>query len=137
MRSRRDWSELMDNLIYTRERPVPLNFEDMNRIEEWTAYLAEYLRSLGYEVYVKTVAWEMKSIPWRREVDRMRRNIIKLHKAFVLLPDWREISFTHSLDFEQANAMEWDLQTIYNWLAKTVASFWYSDEFYSGEGVIA
>lgn len=127
----------MEQLIFDRERPVPLNFEDLNRIETWTQYLAGYLRSLGYEVYVQTRTWEMKSIPWRREIDRIRRNIIRLHAAFVLLPDWRDISFTNSLDFEQVNVLEWDLQTIYNWLSHMVARFWQSGEFFAGEGVFA
>ena len=29
----------MDSLIYNRESPVPLNFEDLNRIESWTQML--------------------------------------------------------------------------------------------------
>ncbi|MDD4688317.1 MAG: hypothetical protein PHE51_01035 [Eubacteriales bacterium] len=123
----------MDNLIFDRERPVPLNFEDLNRIESWTQYLYEYLRSLGYVISVHTTTWEIKSIPWRAEIDRVRQNIITLHETFILLPDWREISFTNSLDFEQVNVLEWDLQLIYNWLSRMVSAFWYSGELYSGE----
>jgi len=123
----------VEQLMFDRERPVLLNFEDLNRIETWTQYLSDYLQSLGYIVYIQTKTWEMKSIPWKSEINRIRSNIITLHETFILLPDWRDISFTNSLDFDQVNVMEWDLQIIYNWISSMVAAFWYSGELYSGE----
>lgn len=123
----------MDILIFNRKRPVPLNFEDLNRIESWTDYLFNYLRALGYVVYVQTKTWEINSIPWKAEIDRIRNNIITLHNTFHALPEWREISFTNSLNFDQVNIMEWDLHTINTWLSKMVAIFCYSGEPYSGE----
>ncbi len=123
----------MEQLIFNREHPVPLNTEDLNRIETWTDFLCNYLLSLGYVVHVQTNTWEMKSIPWKSEIDRIRRNIVTLYNTFHTLPDWRDITFTQSLDFDQVNAMEWDLQTIYTWLSKMAAAFLYSGELYSGE----
>lgn len=127
----------MDNLIYNRTTATFFNAEDLNRIEEWTQMLTSYLDSLGYSVVVKTRRWQQSDIPWQDEIDRIRTNIKKLYDGYHYLPDWKEITFTNSLDFTQANVLEWDLNAIYTWLNRMVSIFWHSAEFYSGEGGIA
>ena len=127
----------MEELQYKRESAVHLNYEDLNRIEDWTRYLAGLLSARGYEVFVKTKVWSMKSITYRKEIDRIRKNVDRLHWGFYILPDWREITYTNSLDFVQVNTLEWDLKTIYTWLSRMVAAFCHLGEFYAGEGVIA
>ena len=127
----------MESLNFTRERAVPLNIEDLNRIEEWTEYLRDFLLSYGYYPVVHTRRWLQKDIPWQSEIDRIRRNIQKLYEAFVYLPEWKEITYTNSLNFEQVNVLEWDLQTIYEWLCRMVSIFCHSNEIYTGEGGIA
>ena len=127
----------MEELQYKRESAVPLNYEDLNRIEDWTRYLAGFLNTRGYEVFVKVKVWSMKSIPYRKEIDRIRKNIDRLHRGFYSLPGWQEITYTNSLDFVQVNTLEWDLKTIYTWLSRMVAAFCHLGEFYAGEGVIA
>ena len=108
----------MDSLIYNREAPVPLNYEDLNRIESWTQMLSDYLNAYDYS-------------------DRIRKNIEKLYKAFHYLPEWKQITYTNSFDYHQVNVLEWDLQTIYTWLNRMVSIFWYSAEFSCNEGGIA
>ena len=119
----------MDNLIYNRENPVPLNFEDLNRIEEWTQMLSKYLNTYDYDVVVQTRQWSQADIPWQDEIDRIRRNVEKLYKAFHYLPEWKEITYTNSFDYHQVNALEWDLNTIYTWLNRMTSIFWNSAEF--------
>lgn len=123
----------MDNLIFDRSAPVAQNAADWNRLETWTAYLAAQLRSYGYSVTVQTRTWTRTDYPTRTEVDRIRRNVDALQAGFYSLPDWREIVYNNTLGYEQANALEWDLQSIYTWLQRMVASFWYSGEIYGGE----
>lgn len=123
----------MDNLIFDRSAPVAQNAADWNRLETWTAYLAAQLRSYGYSVTVQTREWTRTDYPTRTEVDRIRRNVDALQAGFYSLPDWREIVYNNTLGYEQANALEWDLQSIYTWLQRMVASFWYSGEIYGGE----
>lgn len=123
----------MDNLIFDRSAPVAQNAADWNRLETWTAYLAAQLRSYGYSVTVQTRTWTRTDYPTRGEVDRIRRNVDALQAGFYSLPDWREIVYNNTLGYEQANALEWDLQSIYTWLQRMVASFWYSGEIYGGE----
>lgn len=151
----------MDNLIWNHSKYEPWNASDFNRLEQWTAYLAAQLRGYGYAASVTPRAevpeqtyplydeaieaitgyytipahteWLMSDFPTRTEVDRIRRNVDALQNGFYSLPDWREIVYNNTLGYEQANALEWDLQAIYTWLQRMVASFWYSGEIYGGE----
>lgn len=110
-----------------------LNFVMLNRLETWTAYLAAQLRSYGYSVTVQTRTWTRTDYPTRTEVDRIRRNVDALQAGFYSLPDWREIVYNNTMHYTQANALEWDLHTIYVWLGRMVAAFMYSGEIYGGE----
>ena len=67
----------MEPLQYERTGAVFWNAGDLNRIEEWTAYLAGVLDSLGYQVLVRTRQWTAADIPWKPEIDRIRKNIQK------------------------------------------------------------
>ena len=60
-------------------------------------------------VRVRTHRWTAADIPWKPEIDRIRKNIQKLYAAYHYLPDFREITITGRMDFEQANVLEWDL----------------------------
>lgn len=77
--------------------------------------------------------WTREDFPTRREVDRIRRNVDALQAGFYSIPDWREIVYNNKLDFNQANAIEWDLDRIYVWLERMVAAFAYATEIYGGE----
>jgi hypothetical protein len=115
----------MDTLVYDRTavdvagetRKAYILASDLNRIEEWTRYLADLLHSYGYSVAVTTKTnWAVTDFPTPGELNRIRRNIDALQTGFYALPDWREIVDNNTLDFGQANVMEWDLQRIYDWL---------------------
>ena len=84
----------MEPLQYERTAAVFWNVGDLNRIEEWTAYLAGILDSLGYQVLVRTRRWTAADIPWKPEIDRIRKNIQKLYAAYHYLPDFREITIS-------------------------------------------
>lgn len=100
-----------------------LNFVMLNRLETWTTYLAAQLRGYGYAVTVATRTWTRTDYPTRGEVDRIRRNVDALQAGFYSLPDWREIVYDNTLGYDQANALEWDLQRLYDWLRAMVSSF--------------
>ena len=65
----------------------------------------------------------MSDFPYRSEIDRIRHNVDNLQQGFYSLPDWREIVYNNTIDFNQANALEWDLQTIDIWLQRMMAAF--------------
>ncbi len=107
----------------------------LNRLEQWTTYLAAQLRSYGYAVTVATRTWTRTDYPTRGEVDRIRRNVDALQAGFYSLLDWREIVYDNTLGYEQANALEWDLHALYVWLGRMIAHFDFlrSGEIYAGE----
>lgn len=111
----------MDNLIFDRTKPVWQNVADWNRIEQWIAYLAGQLHDCGYTVIVSTRTWTMTDFPNQSEIDRIRANIDALQTGFYSLPDWRDIMYNNTLDFNQCNAWEWDLQRINDWLSAMVS----------------
>lgn len=113
----------MTDLNWNHVATDPKNAEFYNRIEQWTTYLAAQLRSYGYQVPVQTRTWTREDYPTRSEVDRIRRNVDALQAGFYSLPDWREIVYNNTLGYEQANALEWDLQRLYDWLGAMVNSF--------------
>ena len=130
----------MQQLIYdrTEQNKGKLSAPMLNRIEDWTAYLAAVLAEYGYlaAVHVRQSAWHMTDIPTRGDIDRIRRNIDALQTGFYSLPDWREILYNNTLDYVQANALEWDLQRIYDWLESMVQSFRFrhADTFFMESG---
>ena len=111
-----------------------LNAEDLNRIEDNCAYLAGRLRAAGYLAELETKTdWTMADIPYREEIDRIRRNVDTLQVIFYSLPEWREIVYNNTMDFEQMNAMEWDLHLLDVWLSRMMAVYRYCGTFYCGE----
>lgn len=113
----------MTDLNWNHVATDPKNAEFYNRLETWTTYLAAQLRSYGYAVTVTTREWTRTDYPTRTEVDRIRRNVEALQQGFYNLPDWREIVYNNTLGYEQANALEWDLQRVYDWLRAMAGSF--------------
>lgn len=127
----------MEELNFSRTEAVSFNATDLNRIEEWTEALSGYLNSLGYSVKVFTKRWTQKDMPWKDEIDRIRENVEKLYNAFQYNPNWRKISYSGSLTYNEANDIEWDLNSVYIWLNRMAAVFIYSNDCYLNEGGIA
>lgn len=118
--------------ISRRTQKAYWNAEDVNRVESATGYLRDMLAIYGYSVAITTKTdWTMEDYPTRAEVDRIRANIDALQTGFYALPDWREIVYNNTLDFGQANAMEFDLQAAYVWLQRMIANL--EIELRSGE----
>lgn len=115
----------METLNWSHDAASAYNAADWNRLEQWTAYLAETLRGYGYAVTIEPrgAVWQEGDRLNREEVDRIRRNVDALQNGFYSLPDWREIVYNNTLDFGQCNALEWDLQRLYDWLGAMVNSF--------------
>lgn len=111
------------------------NAEDLNRIEDWTKWLADMLDYYGYppDVAFRDGPWVDSDLPTRTDIDRIRSNVDALQTGFASLPDWREIVYNNTMGWEQANAIEWDLSRIYVWLGRMVSAFWYAGEIYAGE----
>lgn len=115
----------MEALNWSHNAASPYNIEDWNRIEQWTEALADQLHTLGYvvEIHPRGAVWQEGDKLTLAEVDRIRRNVDALQAGFYSLPDWREIVYDNTLGYEQANALEWDLHALYDWLSAMVSSF--------------
>ena len=127
----------MQQLIYdrTEQDKGKLNAPMLTRIEAWTSYLSSVLEEHGYfaSIDMREEVWQMSDIPTYGDIDRIRRNVDALQAGFYSLPDWREIVHNNTMDYIQANALEWDLQILHDWLQRMCAAFAYSGEVYGGE----
>ena len=107
-------------------KPVDfLNFQDLNRIEEWNGKLVKDLQSRGYDVKYKKKAnpWNVKDIPTISDLNRIRQNIEWLKDGYFAIPKWRDMVFDATHDFERQNAMEWDLQQCHTWFQRMIQIF--------------
>lgn len=112
--------------VYNVPAKAYYNAVDLNRLEDWTGYLVRRLAQYGYLArgYIPYGrAWDMYDIPYRAQLDRIRRNIDALRDAFFAIPTWWEIIYNNTMDYQQANALEWDLQQVHDWLASMIAGF--------------
>lgn len=112
-----------------------MNAADLNRIEAWLKYAEAELRARGYYcgMRFRSSAWTMTDILYRSDLDRIRSNVNTLRNCIYAIPDWREIEISNTMSWQQMNATEWDIQTIFTWLEKVMAFLFYSGEIYSGE----
>ena len=111
------------NDITAKTEKAYYNAADLNRVELWTQYLAGLLHSYGYTVPVTVKTnWTVYDVPFLEDINRIRTNVDALQTGFYSLPDWREIVYNNTLDFNQANALEWDLNAIETWLNRMLAA---------------
>ena len=113
----------------------------LNLIESHTKTLRDLLRRYGYYVRLDSVKtdWTRTDVLTPAGLDRIRRNINALQDGFYSLPDWRELAQKflpdgrETLDAEQVNAKEYDLQALFVWIDRMAAAFCYAGEIYGGE----
>ena len=81
----------MENLIYDRTisditnktAKGYYNYNDINRIEEWSGYLRDILKDEGYSVtFTIKTNWAYGNMPNNNEMERIRQNIKKLMDGF-------------------------------------------------------
>lgn len=109
---------------------------DANRVEEWSAYLVQRLAEYGYIIPQDTHnTWALNNFVSRAEMDRIRTNVDNFRDNFFEMGNWREITYTSTLDFEQANTLEWDLNCVNIATEAIEGSWFYSGEFLAGEGI--
>ena len=114
--------------------PGALTYSTLNRIETWTQYLNNYLNECGYNSAINSIKtnWTSSDYFYPEDQNRIRSNIDALQNGFASLPDWKEITYTATMDYTQANAIEWDLSLIYLWLVRMTSYVIYSGETYCG-----
>lgn len=130
----------MEPLNYNHKPKDYYNFTDLNRVDDWTKYVHDKLYKLGYNAPISArAAWEYGDYPTVGEMARIRNNIDSLRNNFFSPPEWRELKPVYrddgreTINAQQVNAQEWDLQILNDMIDTMVASFPYAGEWNAGE----
>lgn len=125
-------------LLVLEEKGKPrLNWGDLDRIEINCRYIAEQLNLYGYKVTIITKTdWIMDDFPYQTQIKRIRDNINALISAYHKLINSPEIVYWNSLNWQDANSLEQNLENLNILLELMKQSFKYSGTFYSGQEVV-
>lgn len=130
----------MEQLNYNHKPKDYYNYTDLNRVDDWTKYVHDKLYKLGYNAPISTrAAWKYGDYPTVGEMARIRNNINSLRNHFFSPPEWRELKPVYrddgreTINAQQVNAQEWDLQILNDMIDTMVASFPYAGEWNAGE----
>lgn len=119
----------MEQLNYNHTAQEFWNYSDLNRVEEWTQYLCDRLNTYGYGVKIAPKTWSIGEYPTPTQLKRIRSNINALQDVWFAVPEWRELMAAHrpdgreTINAEQVNAQEWDLQQMHDYLQAMVKVF--------------
>lgn len=119
----------MEQLNYNHTAQEFWNYSDLNRVEEWTQYLCDRLNTYGYGVKIAPKTWSIGEYPTPTQLERIRSNINALQDVWFAVPEWRELMAAHrpdgreTINAEQVNAQEWDLQQMHDYLQAMVMVF--------------
>ena len=87
------------------------------------------LRDYGYISPIDFRKWSAGEYPTPTQLERIRSNINALQDAWFAVPEWRELMAVHrpdgfeTINAEQINAQEWDLQQMYDHLQAMIKVF--------------
>lgn len=117
------------------------NFDDLNRVENNTSYVAAFLRSIQYQIPTQTIVTnrDKTSIDFISGINRVENNIEQLKNAFVSPPGYQPkkiwtvgIGFNHN----DANRLESNLKLLYDWAHLAKDNLRYCGTFVCGGDVI-
>lgn len=121
-----------ENDIINKNKKSRYNYMDFNRVESWCRYISEILNLYSYPVDIITKTnYSRSNFPDELDLERIRQNVIALKQAYYSFTEIPE-----NLDYmtiEKANSIEKLLYEINMLIENMVASFNYSNTFYSGE----
>lgn len=106
-----------------------LNHDDLTRIERNCKILNDKLREYGYIAPIDFRKWAVGEYPTPTQLERIRSNINALQDVWFAVPEWRELMAAHrpdgreTINAEQVNAQEWDLQQMHDYLQAMVKVF--------------
>lgn len=117
------------------------NFQDLNRVEKNIQIVANYLKSIDYEIPLEDIVTnrDMMSIDFVSSINRIERNLDSIRKNMIIPPGYEEMKiWTNNMGFsyEDANRYEKNLELLYLWATRIYESYKYCGEFYCGEEVI-
>lgn len=117
------------------------NAEDLNRVEANTEFVAEYIKSLQYnvpELVIRTDR-DITSIDFISSINRLEQNIEALKNGFITPPGWQSKkvwTLGMGFDYNDANRLEKNLKLLYKWAQIAKENLIYCGTFSCGEDVI-
>lgn len=114
------------------------NADDMNRIEANTEIVANFLRSIGYNVpsMVHIKDRTKKSIDFISSINRIENNIEQIKNSFIAPPGYQEKdtwNVKRGFSYRDANRLENNLKLLYEWAIKVKENLKYCGTFACGE----
>lgn len=119
----------MEPLNYNHTAQEFWNYGDLNRVNEWTLYIKNQLSALGYNASIASRTWKAGDYPTPNKLATIRNNINALKNAWFTPEGWRELKKVtrddgrETINAEQVNAQEWDLQQMHDYLQAMVNAF--------------
>lgn len=110
-------------------------YRDLNRVEDAVQYVAERLHEFGYLPVVPHIqSWSVEDKPNEQDFIRYFGNVAMLRNAITV---WSSTpaapNSVNGFDVDKANALEQILVDVDQILNHIQASWFYSDDLYSGE----
>ena len=128
-------STVIDELITNRADGAVYNTTDLNRVGRAMYYVAERLRSCGFDVKVNPrTDWTRTDWPTPSAFIKYRKNLHKLHDTLVLFTTTPAVPADHDwLTPGEANDIEKILVDCEDMVERIMASYFYCGELYAGE----
>lgn len=128
---------ILDTLITNRGPGATYGWRDMNRVAEAMEYVAERLRSCGWNVVVTPRRFTRENFPSEAVFDYYLKQLRKLHDTltlFITTPPVPGINASRPyMTVQEANDIEKILLDIEDMVRRTEAAYYYSGDVFAGE----
>ena len=126
---------IIDTLITDRTQAGHYDITDLNRVGEAMYYIADRLRSCGWDIEVSPRTdwvWTDRATP--AAAKRYLNNLRKIRKALVLFATTPEVpTGARPFNAQEANDIEKILVDVEDMVERTMDSWYYCGELYAGE----
>lgn len=128
---------ILDTLITDRVPGATYDWKDMNRVAEAMEYVAERLRSCGWNVTVNPRRFTREDFPTESVMEHYIKQLRKLHQTLILFittPAVPGVSRDRPyMTVQEANDIEKILLDIEDMVRRTEAAYYYSGDVFAGE----
>lgn len=128
---------ILDTLVTNRVPGATYDWRDMNRVAEAMEYVAERLRSCGWNVTVTPRRFTREDFPSPAIFDYYLKQLRKLRDTltlFITTPPVPGVSISRPyMTVQEANDIEKILLDIEDMVRRTEAAYYYSGDVFAGE----
>lgn len=126
---------ILDTLVTDRTSKGYYGIEDLNRVAEAMRYVAERLRSCGWDVKVVPKGnWKLEDMVPYSEAKRLLTNLRRLRETLALFNATPPVpGGERPFNAEEANNIEKILLDIEDMVQRTIDAYFFSGDLYAGE----